>query len=163
MNVFNFFGNVAFSVGKVAAGEGFEVVKELDAETGRYWRLLVDGGRLVGCAVVGERIEPGLCRKMVQEGWQADRVLRYLGDGLAGGVRRAVVDADRGEAEEKRSAMSALGGKHLKVHPDRCTGCKMCLYSCALKHTGDTNPEGARLRLSRPGMLVANEIMRVFV
>ncbi len=147
MNVFNFFGNVAFSVGKVAAGEGYEVVKEFDAEMGRYWRLLVDEGRLVGCAVVGEQIEAGLCRRMVQEGWQADRVLRYLDRGLAGGVRRAVLDEDRGEMEGKRIAISVLGGKHLKVHPDRCTDCKMCLYSCALKHTGDTNPEGALLRL----------------
>lgn len=36
---------------------------------------------------------------------------------------------------------------YLKIYPERCTGCNACVYSCALKHTGDIDPRGSRIRI----------------
>ncbi|HLA28772.1 MAG TPA: thiamine pyrophosphate-dependent enzyme [Syntrophales bacterium] len=36
---------------------------------------------------------------------------------------------------------------YLKIYPEKCTGCNLCVYSCALKHTGDFNPRGSRIRI----------------
>jgi phenylglyoxylate dehydrogenase beta subunit len=40
-----------------------------------------------------------------------------------------------------------LGESFLKLQLERCTGCNMCMYACALKHTGDTDPIGSRIRI----------------
>jgi len=38
-----------------------------------------------------------------------------------------------------------LKENYIRIHPEKCTGCNMCLYACALKHTGDTDPAGSRM------------------
>jgi len=35
----------------------------------------------------------------------------------------------------------------LKILPEKCTGCNMCVYACALKHTADTDPAGSRITI----------------
>ena len=35
----------------------------------------------------------------------------------------------------------------IKVDPDRCTGCRLCLQICAIEHFNEINPKKAALRI----------------
>jgi phenylglyoxylate dehydrogenase epsilon subunit len=102
MNVFNFYGNVAFSVGQSLDGQGLEVLKEVDQDNRRLKKLVLQDGKLVGCAMINQGIEPGLPRRMIMERWQADEVKKHFHDDLASAFRRTLVQESGGEMAEKR-------------------------------------------------------------
>ncbi len=147
LNVFSFFGNMAFSVGRSLDENGLQVFKEMDGENLKFRKLVLDEGRVVGCAMINQEVESGLFRRVVQEGWKLDQVLEHMHEDLPGYIRRTLVEVGGGELAEKRSDLAGYGGRSLKLHPEKCTGCNMCVYACALKHTGDTQPVGSRLGL----------------
>ena len=35
----------------------------------------------------------------------------------------------------------------IKIDPNKCSGCKLCEVACSLHHTGEINPERARIRV----------------
>lgn len=37
----------------------------------------------------------------------------------------------------------------LIIHPERCTGCRICEQGCSLAHTGECNPDRSRIRVVR--------------
>jgi Fe-S-cluster-containing hydrogenase component 2 len=38
-------------------------------------------------------------------------------------------------------------GKVLVIHPEKCTGCRLCEMVCAVKHEGASNPARSRIRV----------------
>ena len=77
MNVFNFFGCMAFSVGlSMPQGDSFEVTTASDGQAGSYRKLVTREGRLVGAMFLNVASDPGvfsyLVRKRIDlEGYQA--------------------------------------------------------------------------------------------
>ena len=146
-NVFNFFGNVAFSVGRSLDENGLQVFKEMDGENLKFRKLVLNEGRVVGCSMINQDVEPGLFRRAVREGWKVGQALQQIHDDLPGAIRRTLVQIGGIELEEKRSGLAGYGGRRLKLHPEKCTGCNMCVYACSLKHSGDTKTSGSRIGL----------------
>ena len=80
MNVFNFFGYMAFSVGlSMPQGEGFEVVKTSDKKNKSYGKLALKDGRLMGAMFLNVVADPGiliyLIRKRLDVGAHAQALL----------------------------------------------------------------------------------------
>ena len=40
-------------------------------------------------------------------------------------------------------------GKVLVIHPEKCTGCRLCEMVCAVKHEGVSNPARSRIRVMK--------------
>jgi len=40
-------------------------------------------------------------------------------------------------------------GKALVIHPEKCTGCRLCELVCAVKHDGASNPARSRIRIMK--------------
>ena len=40
-------------------------------------------------------------------------------------------------------------GKVLVIHPEKCTGCRLCELVCAVKHDGASNPARSRIRIMK--------------
>ncbi len=40
-------------------------------------------------------------------------------------------------------------GKVLVIHPEKCTGCRLCEMVCAVKHDGASNPARSRIRVMK--------------
>ena len=38
--------------------------------------------------------------------------------------------------------------KHIEVHTEKCTGCKLCELACSVIKTGEFNPKNARIKVS---------------
>jgi phenylglyoxylate dehydrogenase epsilon subunit len=78
MNAFNFFDHLAFSIGKVAAGAGDDVVTA--RHNGSYTRLVFAGDRLTGASFLDVDVEAGviqyLIRKKVEIGKYREMLLQ---------------------------------------------------------------------------------------
>lgn len=64
MNIFNFFGRVAFSVGDVepVAGDDLIIIRRSSDE---YGKIIMRRGKLMGCLFVNMGLEPGIIRAMM--------------------------------------------------------------------------------------------------
>ncbi|WP_299438807.1 NADH-dependent phenylglyoxylate dehydrogenase subunit epsilon [uncultured Rhodospira sp.] len=66
LNTYAAFGRHAVSVGDaLAEGDDLDVHEDGDPETGRYRRLVLRDGRLVGATVIGEAIDGGILRQLI--------------------------------------------------------------------------------------------------
>jgi NADPH-dependent 2,4-dienoyl-CoA reductase/sulfur reductase-like enzyme len=79
MNVFNFFGQMAVSLGASAPSEGDELLEENDTADGRYKKLICRKGRLVGANFFNVDVDAGvlnyLIRKRIDLGPHAELLL----------------------------------------------------------------------------------------
>jgi len=72
-NIFNFFGNTAFSAGlSMPEGNGYQILTEKDQQKPQFKKLVYDGDRLVGGMFLNVDLDPGvmlyLMRKKVDVG-----------------------------------------------------------------------------------------------
>lgn len=68
MNVFNFFGRMAFSVGlSMAQGGNFEVITASDRKAKSYRKLVLRDGRLVGAMFLNVSADPGVFVYLVRK------------------------------------------------------------------------------------------------
>jgi len=68
MNVFSFFGHVAFSVGlSTIADPRYRVLKEADDNRRQFRKLVLDGDRLVGAMFVNVDLDPGLFLYLIRK------------------------------------------------------------------------------------------------
>ncbi len=66
-NIFNFFGNIAFSAGlSMPNGDGYEVYSEEDARGSRFKKLVYAGDRLVGAMFLNIELDPGLILYLIR-------------------------------------------------------------------------------------------------
>lgn len=66
MNVFNFFGHLAASIGKTVPSEGDDVLVERG--NGRYGKLICHGERLLGAAFLDTDMDAGVIHYLVRKG-----------------------------------------------------------------------------------------------
>lgn len=102
LNVFNFFQNVAFSVGNSLDGQGLETLMQIDKEKRHFKKLVIQDGRLVGCAMINQGLEAGLARRMIMERWPADEIKKHFYDNLSSAFRRTLIRESSKEMEEER-------------------------------------------------------------
>lgn len=68
MNVFNFFGRVAFSVGLSTTTDArYRVLKEVDENRKQFKKLVFDGDRLAGVMFLNVDLDPGLFHYLVRK------------------------------------------------------------------------------------------------
>ena len=66
LNTYTFFGKHAVSVG--VHGEdvaGAQIVRTVDAEQGRYLKIVLDGNRLLGIFGIGVAFDPGVMWELI--------------------------------------------------------------------------------------------------
>ena len=66
MNVFNFFGHLATSIGRTVPAEGDDVLVE--RANGRYGKLICSGERLLGAAFLDADIDAGVIHYLIKKG-----------------------------------------------------------------------------------------------
>jgi len=67
-NIFNFFGNAAFSAGlSMPTNNHYEVLKEKDEEKARFKKLVYDEGRLVGGMFLNVDLDPGVLLYLIRK------------------------------------------------------------------------------------------------
>ena len=105
MNIFNFFGNVAFSIG-ISLSEGkdeaVKVLKKIDKENQSFRKLVITDGKLVGCTMINQLVEAGLCQAMIRQGWEVDDVVEHFDNDLASAFRRTVINNSGKEMKRQR-------------------------------------------------------------
>ncbi len=66
-NIFNFFGNIAFSAGlSMPAGNGYEVLTEKDDKKTQFKKLLYASDRLVGAMFLNVDLDPGVILYLIK-------------------------------------------------------------------------------------------------
>jgi phenylglyoxylate dehydrogenase epsilon subunit len=65
MNIFNFFGRMAFSIGRFEPQPGDTVIS-IRQKIDEYGKIIMSGGKLVGCVFVNVDLEPGIIKAMVE-------------------------------------------------------------------------------------------------
>lgn len=69
MNVFNYFGQTACSVGYSLKEHGdYRIVEKVDEEKKSSKRLVFNGNKLIGAMFVNEAIDPGVIRYLIERG-----------------------------------------------------------------------------------------------
>lgn len=67
-NIFNLFGNTAFSVGlSLATGNGYQVFVKKDAENSQFKKLVFDGDQLVGAMFINIDLDPGIILYLIRK------------------------------------------------------------------------------------------------
>jgi len=67
-NIFNFFGNVAFSAGlSMPADNHYEVLKEQDKKQAQFKKLVYDEGKLVGGMFLNVDLDPGVFLYLIRK------------------------------------------------------------------------------------------------
>jgi phenylglyoxylate dehydrogenase epsilon subunit len=64
MNILNFFGNTAFSIG-LQESEGVQILKEMNKEKKQYRKLLYKDGDLVGAVFINHEVFPGVFQYLI--------------------------------------------------------------------------------------------------
>jgi phenylglyoxylate dehydrogenase epsilon subunit len=68
MNVFNFFGHTAVSVGyPLLQGEGIQVIEETNAAGKQSKRLVLQEGKLIGAALLNIPVDPGVIQYLIRK------------------------------------------------------------------------------------------------
>ena len=104
-NIYNFFGNVVFSIGLSLAeggGEGLKVLKAIDEPNRSLKKLVISDGKLVGCTMINQPVEAGLCREMIMKGWETDDVVEHFDNDLASAFRRTLIKNNSKEMKLQR-------------------------------------------------------------
>jgi phenylglyoxylate dehydrogenase epsilon subunit len=65
MNIFNFFGRMAFSIGRFEPEPGDTVISTRQ-KIDEYGKIIMSEGKLVGCVFVNVDVEPGIIKAMVE-------------------------------------------------------------------------------------------------
>jgi phenylglyoxylate dehydrogenase epsilon subunit len=65
MNIFNFLGRRAFSIGTIEPEPGHQVIP-IRQGIDQYGKILMNQGRLVGCVFVNMDLEPGIIKTMIE-------------------------------------------------------------------------------------------------
>lgn len=98
MNSFNFFGNVAFSVGLAATTDSrYEVLKEHDAERGQFRKLVFEGDRLVGAMMLNASADPGIFHYLIKNRVDLRGYKEAIFDNPKDVGRYLMLKAERGE------------------------------------------------------------------
>ena len=67
-NIFNFFGNTAFSAGiSSVAGNGYQVFAEKDDKKAQFKKLIYEGERLVGAMFINVDLDPGVILYLIRK------------------------------------------------------------------------------------------------
>jgi len=67
-NLFNFFGNTAFSAGlSMPQNNDYEVITDTNKEKARYWKLVYQGNRLVGTMFLNVDLDPGVILYLIRK------------------------------------------------------------------------------------------------
>ncbi len=107
MNIYDFFGNVVFSIGlSLAEGgdDGLKVLKAVDKPNRSLKKLVIRDGKLVGCTFINEAVEAGLCRAMILNGWKANELIEYFDNDLVNAFRRTLVKNNGAEMKLRRES-----------------------------------------------------------
>lgn len=67
MNIFNFFGHLALSVGKSEPDEGEQVLVKKEAEERRYRKVIFNNERLVGATFLGTNVDGGVLQYLIRK------------------------------------------------------------------------------------------------
>jgi len=68
-NIFNFFGNTAFSAGlSMPTGSEYQVLSHKDEKTNQFKKLVYDGDRLVGAMFLNVELDPGVMLYLIERG-----------------------------------------------------------------------------------------------
>ncbi len=113
MNIFNAFGDVFFSMGVSLAeneGKGLKVLKVVDKTKRSLKKLVISEGKLVGCTMINQPVDAGLCREMIIKRWPADDVIEHFENDLASAFRRTLIKENSEEMKLQR------GGGVYKAH-----------------------------------------------
>ena len=105
MNIFNAFGNVFFSIGLSLAeneGKGLNVLKVVDKTKRNLKKLVISDGKLVGCTMINQPVDAGLCREMIMNRWPADDVMEHFENDLASAFRRTLIKEGSEEMKLQR-------------------------------------------------------------
>ncbi|MBI2853938.1 MAG: NAD(P)/FAD-dependent oxidoreductase [Chloroflexi bacterium] len=106
MNIYNFFGNVLFSIGLSGDnGRGTKVLKALDTRKRSYKKLVLRDGRLVGCTMINQSAEAGVCREAIMNGWESNDVEQNFADDLASAFRRTLIKESGREMARQRESL----------------------------------------------------------
>ena len=66
-NIFNFFGNTAFSAGlSSVSGSGYQVFVEKDGKKAQFKKLIYEGDRLVGAMFINVDLDPGVILYLIR-------------------------------------------------------------------------------------------------
>ncbi len=52
-----------------------------------------------------------------------------------------------------------LAVRKIQLHPEKCTGCMICLMACSLKYEGVVNPLKARSKIVKNGEVVSKILL----
>jgi len=113
VNIFNAFGNVFFSMGVPLTeneGKGLKVLKVMDKTKRNLKKLVISNGKLVGCTMINQPVDAGLCREMIMKRWPADDVIKHFENDLASAFRRTLIKESSEEMKLQR------GGRVYKAH-----------------------------------------------
>jgi phenylglyoxylate dehydrogenase epsilon subunit len=103
MNIFNFFNNVAFSIGQFNGEEsGTQVLKSIKAETLQVKKLVIKDNYLVGCTVLNYPVEPGILYQAIFKKWDPEEMVLSFEDDFVNGVRSTFIKESQAEIEQRR-------------------------------------------------------------
>ncbi len=154
MNSLQVFGLPVITMGIVTDreggdAEGMDVLALLDNSNDVYRKLVLRGGRLVGCAAVGDTDAAGLAG-LIRAGADVSEIKEEL---LTGRPEMLVAEEGKG-----RGKGEGEGLRSIVVDPKRCLTCGSCELACSLAHSGADDLAGAlgtsplrRLHLQKSG------------
>jgi len=82
--------------------EAVKVLKKIDKENQSFRKLVITDGKLVGCTMINQLVEAGLCQAMIRQGGEADDVVEHFENDLASAFRRTVINNSGKEMKRQR-------------------------------------------------------------
>jgi len=103
MNIFNFFNNVAFSIGQFnGEASGEKVLKSIKAETPQAKKLVIKDNYLVGCMALNYPVEPGIFYQAIVKKWNPEDMVRLFEDDFVNGIRSTFMKESQLEIKQRR-------------------------------------------------------------
>jgi NADPH-dependent 2,4-dienoyl-CoA reductase/sulfur reductase-like enzyme len=103
MNIFNFFTNVAFSIGQCNGEEsGAQILRTINAETLQVKKLVIKDNYLVGCMVLNYPVEPGFVYQAIVKKWNPEEMVRLFEDDFVDGIRSTFIKESQVEIKQRR-------------------------------------------------------------
>lgn len=100
MNVFNFFGNIAFSIGlSTVADSGYEILKEHDERQRQLRKLVFKDEHLVGVMMMNVGADPGIFHYLIRNRVALQRYKEALFENPKDVGRWLMLNSERGDIE----------------------------------------------------------------